>query len=397
MEEVPATLLFVSVVAVLAPIIAAAPLPMRLPMVVLEIVLGMAIGPQGLNLAQVRPGVQVFGELGLSFLFMLAGIEIDFAKLKGPPLNLASKAWAVSLVLAVAFGFVGYFTHFIEAPILVALALTTTAIGTLMPIVSGAGLLQTRFGVLFLGAGAAGEFGPVLCISLVAAALGGGLKSGALLVGFVALAVVAIFLSTRAEAPRFAKWLGDRFAKEQLLVRVAVLLLAIFLFLSALFGVDLVLGAFSAGLVLGLLTKSERGHHLRERLEDVGFGFLIPIFFISVGMKFDLKALFGNPQALMRVPLFLAMFLVVRGLPTFLYGKELEKGQKLPFALLASTALPLVVAVVELGHRSGRMHSENALALVGAAMLSVLLFPAIALGMLKRAPPQPLAGSPAAH
>ncbi|HXZ81315.1 MAG TPA: cation:proton antiporter [Terriglobales bacterium] len=381
-----APLLITALIAVLAPLICEIPVPLRMPMIVLEIAFGILVGPHLLKLAQPDGMLAVLSYIGLIFLFFLAGMEIDLRRIQGRPLSLAVKGWFFSLVVAFLISWGLYKAGFILTPHLVAVALTTTALSVLFPMLRDSGELETRFGKYVTAAGAVGEFGPIVAISLLFTREDHQIVQIALLVLFIVVAVVAAYLTLLPTPPRMVAFFTRTMeTASQLPVRFAILLLAILIVLAERFGLGMVLGAFSAAMVIGLGTNSEKGYVLRHKLDAIGFGFLIPMFFVTSGMRFGLNALLSGPQTYMRVPVFLVLFLVVRGLPTLLYRRHLPSQQLAPLALYSATELPLIVAITELGVRSGRMQPDNAAALVGAGMLSVLLFPLAASVLRRRA------------
>ena len=270
---------------------------------------------------------------------------------------------------------------------MIATALATTAVGVLLPILRDSGELKTRFGNLVMGAGAVGELGPVVVVSIVLTREHTAWHQTALLLAFAAIALTAAAAALHVRLQPIVQLLGRTLhASSQLPVRICILLMVGLVVLADEFGLDLILGAFAAGMVVRLASEGEKGEVLREKLEAIGFGFLVPLFFVLSGIKFDLGSLLESSDALLRVPFFLALFLLVRGAPSLLiYRNALAKRERLPFVLYISTALPLVVAITDIGVATGRMRSDNAAALVGAGMVSVLLFPLIALTLRKRA------------
>jgi Kef-type K+ transport system membrane component KefB len=375
------------VIAVAAPLISELPVGLRLPIVVVEIVLGIVVGPHGLGIANSTGVLGFLGLLGLTFLFFLAGFEIDFDEIRGRPMALATGGWGISLALALAVVAVFWWIGFVRAPILTALCFTTTALGTLLPILRDAGELRNRFGSFILAAGAAGELYPILAISIILTQPHGRLTQSGLMLTFVIMASVAVGAALRVRAPRMVQLFARTMhASSQLPVRLCVLLLVALVVLAQSFGLDIILGAVTAGLIVALGNRGQQRRILQQKLDAIGFGFLIPIFFVTSGIKFDLSALLEGPVALLRVPLYLLLFLVIRGLPVFLYRGDLQRNDLLPFAFYSSTALPLVVAITEVGLATGRMRTDSAAALVGAAVLSVLIFPLLALVLRRRAP-----------
>lgn len=378
-------LVIIGAVAVLAPLVVDLPPRLRLPVVVAELGFGILIGPDVLGLVEVDDLIDFLSQLGLAFLFFLAGLEIDLGRIRGRPIRLATGGWLLSIALA--FGITGilHATGYVISELYLAIALSTTALGVLMPILRDLGELETRFGTFTVAAGALGEFGPILAIALLLSGDSAGLAA-ILLVVFTVAALLAAFLTLRFRPPRLIGVLQRTMhSSAQLPVRLSILILLALVYLASREGLDLLLGAFAAGIIVGLVTKSEDAEPLRVKLEGIGFGFFIPIFFVVSGIEFDLEALLDSPSSILRVPLFLLLFLVVRGLPALLlYRRDLPRAERLPLALLSSTALPLVVAVTTIAVEAGKMRSENAAALVGAAMISVFLYPLIALTLRRR-------------
>lgn len=380
------SLVVILVAAALAPLLVDLPRRLRLPAVVAEITLGILIGPQVFGFAEPEGVVEFLSTVGLAFLFFLGGLEVDFDHVRGLPAKLGGLGWLMSLALGLAIAFVLQQIDFVLSAELVGIALATTAIGTLMPILRDAGELKRPLGPFVLAAGVAGEFGPLVVVALV---LTSGREPGiafALLLAFVAISVLAAAVAMRARTPRVVTAIHDAMASSgQLAVRLSLVVLFALVLLASEFGFDIVLGAFAAGLLVGVVTKGEKTEDLRLRLETIGFGFVIPIFFVVTGMEFDLAALFDSPTNLLRLPVFLALFLVVRGVPVFLlYRTAIPKVDRVPLALYSATALPLVVAITTIGLETGHMRSDTAAALVGAAMVSVLVFPLAALTVRRR-------------
>jgi Kef-type K+ transport system membrane component KefB len=380
------TLFLVALIAVAAPLVSELPIRLRLPIVVLEIALGIVVGPHVLGWAKATGVLAFLGTLGLGFLFFLAGLELDLDELRGAPLKLGVKSWAVSIIAALALTLMLRAAGFLDAPIMIATALATSAIGTLLPILRDSGELKTRFGKLVLGAGAVGELGPVLVVSVVLTREHTTWVQTLLLLAFASVALAAAMAASKVRLRPIVRLLERTLhASSQLPVRICILLMIGLVVLANEFGLDLILGAFAAGMVVRLASEGEKGDVLREKLEAIGYGFLVPLFFVTSGIKFNLASLLESANAMARVPLYVGLFLLVRGAPSLMfYRNDLERADRLPFILYISTALPLVVAITDIGMTTGRMRSENAAALVGAGMVSVLLFPLIALVLRRR-------------
>lgn len=387
MEITKESILVVAVVAALAPLLADLGTRLRVPIVVAEIALGIVVGPEVLGLASSDAFIEALAAFGLAFLFFLAGQEIEFERIRGLPVTRGIVGWVLSLGLGLAIATGLWLLDLIDAPILVGLALTTTALGTLMPILRDSGILDQRFGGFVVGAGAAGEFGPVVIVSIILAVEAGEPWRTALLFVFAAVVVGATMLALYARPVRVVRLVQSTMGTSgQLAVRLSVLLVVALVVLASEFGLDVILGAFAAGIIVGIVIRGTDSREFEAKLDAVGFGFLIPVFFISTGMDYDIDALLSSPSALALLPGFALLFLVVRGLPAMLlYRGELPRTERVPLALLSAAALPLVVAITEIGKQTGVMGSDEAASLVGAAMLSVLVYPLVALALRRRA------------
>jgi Kef-type K+ transport system membrane component KefB len=364
---------------------------LAIPVVVLELLLGILIGPQGADIARLDPTTSLLGNLGLGMLFFFAGYEIDFDRIKGRPLELGAIGWAISLLLAYGIGGILAAAGIILSFLYTGSAMATTAIGTLIPILSDAGELRTRFGTFLLGAGAVGEFGPILLVTLILST-GHPLHEALILVVFVALAVITGVLAVRS-AWRGWPLIEKTFeTSSQLAVRLAVVLVFSLVALAAQLGLDLLLGGFVAGMITRIALRGREVSVFDSKLNAVGYGLLIPFFFVSSGMSFNLDALTASTGALLKVPMFVGLFLVVRGLPAlFLYRNELALRDRFALAVYSATELPLVVAITTLAVDAGHMRSSTAAGLVGAAIVSTLIFPLLGARLRRRGEP---AGGP---
>jgi Kef-type K+ transport system membrane component KefB len=361
---------------------------LTLPVVVLELLLGILVGPELLDIAKVDSTTDFLGDLGLGMLFFFAGYEIDFDRIRGRPLDLAMVGWGISLLLAYGIGGVLAAAGVVLSYLYTGSAMATTAIGTLIPILKDAGELRTRFGTYLLAAGAIGEFGPILLITLILSTTNP-LHEALILVLFVALAVV-----TGVAAVRSA-WKGWPLVERafetssQVAVRLAVLLVFGLVALAAELGLDLLLGGFVAGMITRVALRGREVTVFDSKLTAVGYGLLIPFFFITSGMNFDLSALTSSASGMLKVPLFLALFLVVRGTPALLlYRGVLAARERLALAFFSATELPLVVAITTIAVDQGHMHSSTAAGLVGAAIISALIYPLIGLRLRRREEPE---------
>ena len=382
-------LVIVAIAAVAGLVVTVLGARVAIPVVVVEILLGIVIGPQVAGIADLDPATQFFGNLGLGMLFFFAGYEINFERIEGRPLNLGILGWLISLVLAYALAGALEAGNIVVSGLYTGSAMATTAIGTLLPILRDAGELRTRFGPYLLAAGAAGEFGPILLVTLVLST-GHPLHEALILILFVALAVVTGVLAVRT-AWRGWPLIERTFeTSSQLAVRLSVVLVFGLVTLATQLGLDLLLGGFVAGMITRLAL---RGHELDvfdSKLNAVGYGFLIPFFFVTSGMAFNVDELFGDPVALLKLPLFVGLFLVVRGIPALLlYRGILGLRDRVALAVFCATELPLVVAITTLAQDAGEMRASTASALVGAAIISTLIFPLLGLRLRRDRPEEP--------
>jgi Kef-type K+ transport system membrane component KefB len=372
--------LTIVVVAALAALIAGVVSPrILIPVVVLEILLGIVVGPELLGLAHPDRFIDFFASLGLGMLFFFAGYEIDFERIRGTPLRLAALGWLLSLALAYSVGGLLALTGLVLSLLFTGSALATTAIGTLIPILRDAGELRTRFGSYLLAAGAMGEFGPILLITLVFSTKGA-LTDAALLVAFIVVSVAASVVAVRGVARHWALIERTLETSGQLAVRIAVVVVFTLAALAASLGLDLLLGGFAAGVIVRIALRGREVTVFESKLVAVGYGFFIPFFFVVSGIRFELSALTDEPIRLLELPLFLALFLLVRGVPAMvLYRDELDRRARAALAFFSATELPLVVAITTIAVEQDHMRASTAASLVGAAILSTMIFPLVGL------------------
>jgi Kef-type K+ transport system membrane component KefB len=378
----------IALVAVLAPLAIGAT-GLGLPAIVLEILLGIAIGPQGLGWAQVDEPVAVLSTFGLAFLLLLSGLEIDFERFRGRLLRLTVLGYAVSFGIALLVGLALKGAGFVRSPLLIAIILSATGLGVILPILKDAGQTATPFGQVVVAGASIAEVGPILLLSLFFSGESGGVGAKlALLIAFlafvVAVGVVILGLERSMRLSTLLIRLQDTTAEIR--VRGAFLLLAVFVVLASKFGLEAILGAFLAGATLKLVDRDEGMTHalFRQKLEAVGFGVFIPFFFVSTGIKLDVSHLFHSGSALVRVPLFLAALLLARGLPALLYRPFADRASQLAAAgLLQATSLSIPVVAGQIGVDLGLIRPTTYVALVAAGLLSVIVFPLVSLTLLR--------------
>jgi Kef-type K+ transport system membrane component KefB len=346
-----------------------------IPVVVVELVLGVVIGPQVLDLAHVNTFTEFFSDLGLGMLFFFAGYEIDIARIRGEPLRLATLGWVLSLAIAYALGGALAAAGVVLSLVFVGSALATTAIGTLIPVLSDTGELRTRFGTYLLAAGAVGEFGPILLLTLVLSTQNP-LHNALILVAFVALAVAVALLAVRSAHITVPVLERTIETSSQLAVRWVVVLVFALAFLAYKLGLDLLLGGFAAGLIVRQVFTAREIPVFDAKLTAVAFGVFIPFFFVVSGMQLDIDAL-ASPSGLARLAIFFVLLLVVRGTPAMLlYRRVLPlREDRMALAFFTATQLPLIVAITTVAVKEGHMRSATAAALIGAGALSTLAGP----------------------
>jgi len=358
-----------------------------LPSVILEIVLGILIGPQVLDWARVDSYGQLLANFGIALLFFFAGLEVIEHRVPVDVLRRGTVGWALSLAVALALCFglerAGLHTKWW----LLAVALATTSLGTLVPILSDAGVLETRLGAAVLGTGVAGEFWPIIVISVFLTSTYGAAAEIVLLVGFGVLVVLAVGIALRARPPLVLRVLRETlYTTGQVGVRASILLIAALVLVSVDAGFDFVLGAFAAGLIVGLVLDAPGGTVVRMRLEGIGYGCFIPVYFVVTGMTFDLDSLL-SAKGIGLALLFLVLLFVIRGVSALLWVRDLRRAEVVSLALFGATGLPLIVAIVGIGIEKDAVSSAVGASVVAAGMLSVLLFPLVATRLAGSAAP----------
>ena len=348
-----------------------------LPTVILELVLGITLGPQVLGWADADAYITFLADLGLVVLFFFAGVEVIERRVARSLLVRGSVAWALSLVLGIAAGYALHTAGVDGEGWLLGIALSTTSLGMLVPILADAGAFSTPLGRAVLGTGVAGEFWPIIVISIALTGVYGARTEVFLLVAFGALAAAAALIASRARPPRVVEVLRETLdSTGQAAVRLSILVLASLVLMARDVGFDFILGAFTAGLIIGLVFDSPEGRSVRVRLEGIGFGLLIPIYFVTTGLTFDLDSLL-TAKGLGYAALFVALLLLVHGLSALLWQPSLGTRRTASLALFAATGLPLIVATVSIGITRDAIGTDVGASLIGAGMVSILVFPLV--------------------
>lgn len=390
-------LFIVLAAAVIVPLVLGLFPKLPIPAVVFEIVAGILIGPAMLGWVHVDEPIDVLSKLGVAFLLFLAGFELDFDELRGRALRLGLIGFGISAALALALTTPLGLTGVILDPLLVSVILTATSLGIVVPVLKDTGQLDSPLGRLVIVSCSVAEFGSIVLLSMFFSGAGSPqpirttIKLGVLLLVVVLILLLARHRRGSGRTHEIMARLSE--TSSQLRVRLSVLLLLGLLVLSQDLGFESVLGAFMGGALLSALTDPGRdplAERSRAKLEAVGFGVFVPVFFVATGIGFPISDLLGDPSALLRIPLFLALLFIVRGLPARILKKDIGPGEVLPAALMQATSLSFIVVGTQLGVQLGVMRPINAASFVAAGMLSVLLFPGSALFLLRRCQPTPV-------
>lgn len=380
-------LLVVALVALGAPLLVGLIPAIRVPAVVLEILAGIAVGPSGFGWVDVDVPIQIVSLIGLAFLLFLAGLEIDVTRLRGAVLRAAGLGYVVTLALGVAVGLAFFAVDWVQSPLLVAIALSATSLGLIVPVLKDAGQVDQPVGTLTIAGATVADFAAVLLLSLLFSETSGSTGSRLLLLGlFVVLAALTVLALTRLQRSARLEMVLVKLqdTTAEIRVRFAVVLLIAFVAMAGNLGLESILGAFLAGAILGMVDRDTMTHpNFHLKLEAIGYGFVIPVFFVSSGLRFDLEALLDAPSALARVPLFLLALLVVRAVPAALYAASVGRRQAVAAGLLQATSLPFLVTATSIGVTLGEITPVTAAALVSAGLLSVVVFPLLAVTLLR--------------
>lgn len=380
-------LFIVAVIAFFAPLALGFVPRLRIPAVVLEIVAGIVIGPSVLGWVHFDTPIALLSMLGLAFLLFLAGLEIDIERLPRTALRVAGIGLAISFALALGVGLLAFLGGLVKAPLFLAIVLMATSLGLIVPILEDARESKTSFGQLVIAAASMADFASVLLLSLFFSREAGSLFVKLGLLAAFALTVVLIAV-TIARAERFSllsavlNRLQDTTA--QIRVRGAVMLLIGLVAIAARFGVELILAAFMAGAVLALVDRDRAMAHpvFHMKLQAIGYGFLIPVFFIASGIQFDLPSLLAAPKDLLKIPVFILALLIVRAVPAAVYVSSIGARRAITAGLFQATSLPFIVAGTQIGLALGVIQHSTAAALVAAGLISVVLFPAAGLALI---------------
>ncbi len=383
------SLLIVGAVAVAVPLLLGLVPTVKVPPVVLEILGGVLVGPAVLGWVHLDVAVRVISDLGLGFLLFMAGYEIDLRRFDRRVLSLVGRAFVVSAALAVLVAYGLQFGGQVKDGLLVGITLMSTSLGVLVPILKDAGQTETGFGHLIMAAGSLAELAPLVLLSVFfsASSANPSVDLG-LLAGFIGFTAVVVVVTQRVRGWGPLREVVHRLANtsSQLRVRLAITFALAFAVAAEHFGLATILGAFLAGVIVRRTDESQASQQqFQAKLEAIGFGFLIPVFFVSTGVGLDIASLFSSARAIILVPVFLVALLVVRGAPALLYARAVGRTRARAAGFMQATSLTFIVVATVIGVETGHQRPSTAAALVVAGLLSVVIYPPVALRILQSA------------
>lgn len=396
MTTVFISLAVIALIAALAPIIANIIPRKIIPETVLLIVSGAVFGPNLMGIIDISSdAITILSNLGCAFLFLLAGYEIRPKSLSGPDGRNGLATWLVTFVIAITLTlFISDTQPGPHGLVATALLLTTTALGTLMPILKERGLVGTRVGDLIISYGTWGELAPVLAIAILLSARSTW-QTAVILLIFAALCIIIARLGSKARKESSALYrflISKAQTTSQTLMRLTVLILISLVAFSAIFDLDIVLGAFAAGFIMRFLAP-DGAPMLEAKLDGIAYGFFIPLFFIVSGCSIDIGAVVDKPQLLV---LFICGLVLVRCVPIVISltirkkTRDISMHNRLATAFYCTTALPLIVAITALAVKSSLMETSTASVLVAAGAVTVFLMPALGAIVYRVADTEPL-------
>jgi Kef-type K+ transport system membrane component KefB len=380
------SLLIVGTVAVAVPLFLGLVPAVKVPAVVLEILGGILVGPTVLGWVHLDVAVRVIADLGLGFLLFMAGFEIDLRRFDRRILILVSRAFLLSMMLALLVAYGLQLGGQVRDGLLVGITLVSTSLGVLVPILHDAGQTETIFGRMIMAAGSLAELAPLVLLSVFfsASSKNPGAELG-LLAGFIGLTAAIVVVTQRVRVWGPLREVVHRLenTSAQLRVRLAITFALAFSAVAEHFGLATILGAFLAGVIVRRTDETPASQEeFQGKLEAIGFGFLIPVFFVSTGVGLDITALFHSTRAIILVPVFLVALLLVRGLPALLYVRVVGRTHAIAAGFMQATSLTFIVVATVIGVQTGHQRTSTAAALVVAGLLSVVIYPPIALRML---------------
>lgn len=379
---------YVALIALAAPLLTRLAPRLRLPAVAVEILLGVVLGPSVLDLVHLDLALSVFGAAGLAYLLFLGGLEIDLSALHGRAGTLLL-AWLGSCLMALAASLLIFQIDRVDKPIMIAIALASTSLGLVVPVLRDTGETRTPFGQTLLAASSVAEFGSLLLVSILFSSSGTGAGSNLFLLGTFALAIVVAGLTLARAGARTSLFsaldvLAD--SASQTRVRAIMVVLFFFVALAGKLGFEAILGSFSAGVLLRFIDRDGRLEEdkLRYKVDAIGYGFLVPMFFVTSGLRIDVRALFDSPRSLLLIPALVLAMLVVRGVPILFFRRAFDRPRLLAGGLLSAVNLSFMVIVAAVGQQEGVIDAPTGAAMVLAGVVTVVVFPPLAVTALPR-------------
>jgi Kef-type K+ transport system membrane component KefB len=376
----------VAVIAFAAPLLRELVPALVVPAVVLELLAGVILGPHGLDLVSIDTPTTVFAQIGLAFLLFLAGLEVRLDKIEPRVAKLAGAAFVTSFVIALAASYLLHLTGLVRTPLLVAITFVATSLGIVLVPLKDGGQLGTHYGKLVIATASLAELGSIVLLSFFFSAKRPGFSTELLHIGAFAVFALALYLVlTHGRAGRVWRaidHLSD--STSQLRVRADFALVGVAVLAAVKLGLEAILAAFTLGMIRGLADRDRAIN--QEKVDAIAFGVFVPFFFITSGLRFDVGALFASPSSAVRLPVFLCVLALVHTVPALFFRRELGVRGALAAGLMLSTSLSFVVVATGIGTQLDLMSGATSAALVGAGILSVVLFPAMSMALARGEP-----------
>ncbi|HKQ18021.1 MAG TPA: cation:proton antiporter [Solirubrobacterales bacterium] len=390
----------VAVIAFLAPVLRELIPKLFVPAIVLELVLGIVVGPQVLDIAHSSEPVELFSTIGLAALLFLAGREIDVGRLRGEVLERGLACFGLGFLIAAAIAAPLHEIGLIKTPLLVAVILVATSLSVIIVPLRDEGEINTSFGQQVIATAAIAEFASVILLSFFYSNERPGFGTELVHLCAFALLAVVVFLtiSRGARNDRLSEALDRlRETSAQIQTRADLALIAVVVGITSQLGLETILAAFTVGVIRGM--TEERSERMEQKREAVALGIFVPFFFVSSGLDFQLDELFATIGGVIRLPVFVLALLAVHVIPALIYARTMGTRKAIAAGLLQATSFSFVIVATQIGLQLHVMVQATATALVGAGLISVVAFPAIAFALLRgedgaqRAPPR---GEPSA-
>lgn len=375
------SLLILAVVAFFTPFLVAKLKKIKIPYQVGEIFIGIILGKSFFNIIKPDVWILFLSNLGLAYLMFLSGLEINFDDLKlkdnesiiDSKIFLSVKMFIISLIVSIVLSFSLKFIGINNGTLFFALLFTAAAPALLVPILKAKHILNSDFGQSLLIFGLIGELASLIGITFISSVTtyGLSLKSFTFLIIFGA-AFIMYFLA------KFLFKINDfsavTFKNLHLSVRGAFALVLVLVAVAEKVGSEIILGSFLAGIIFSLLVGKAK-EEISHQLDVIGYGFLIPIFFIMVGVNIDLNAIIENPGSIAKIPVFLIIFFLVKFIPCLLLRKKYGIRNSLASAMILTAQLSLVIVGAQMALNLGYINNSDYSAFIVTTVISCILFP----------------------